>query len=69
MQIIDKSPAVGELRRKEETKRLQYIMRVFSLNDTSQDTYRLYNQNGTKYVGVVQLTRIEKGCSQVPFLK
>lgn len=41
-------------------------MRVFLLNDRSQDTYRLYDQNGTKFVGVVQLIKPQKGCSQVP---
>lgn len=56
---------VSEFRAKEATTRLQYILRVFQLNESSQQMYRVFDTSGTKFVGV--LYRTQQGYSQVPF--
>lgn len=57
LQIIE-----NEFRVKEESTRTEYIMHVFNLNDTKQNTFRVYDQNGRKYVAVIFLRRRQKGC-------
>lgn len=52
----DTNSTVVEFRVKEATTRLQYILRVFNLNESSQDTYRVYDRNGSRYIGDLLLT-------------